>query len=95
MFGRAGCEINQLGFILKRSADSVNVPDGTIFPEYIGRGYHLIKGNPESESSIDPGYRKPVLKLEYKKNTKTGNGKFLIPDRTTSQLKTSCTLKPS
>merc|ERR1719230_1411611 len=34
---------------------------------YLGTGYHIIKGNPAGDmgSMLDPGYRRPVIRLTW------------------------------
>ena len=61
-------------------------------PSYLGKGYHLLKGNPFT-NKIDEGFRAPIFDFSYKQNLTTDDGKYLIPDHTSSVESISCSLE--
>ena len=58
---------------------------------YLGKGYHLLKGNPFTDK-IDEGFRAPIFDFSYQQNLTTDDGKYLIPDHTSSVESISCSL---
>jgi len=65
--------------------------------QFLGYGYDILYGNPRStEGGGDPGFRTNVFDFTYTENTMTGDGKWQVPDKTTSQSKTgTCSLTQS
>lgn len=58
-------------------------------PSFLGKGYHLLKGNPFT-NKIDEGFMAPIFDFSYKQNLTTDDGKYLIPDHTSSVESISC-----
>ena len=52
-------------------------------PSYLGKGYDLLKGNPFTDK-VDEGFRASIFDFSYAKNLTTDDGKYLIPDHTSS-----------
>lgn len=61
-------------------------------PEFIGKGYNLLAGNPFT-NHIDEGFTSPIFQLTYDKNQETQDGKYKIPDHTHSSEIPSCSMK--
>jgi hypothetical protein len=57
-----------------------NVPK---LPVHTGKGYNLLEGDPLSHST-DPGIKKQIFFLSYLLKQETEDGKYLIPDGSTS-----------
>jgi len=54
--------------------------------QFIGYGYDALNGNPRStQGDGDPGFRTNVFKFTKTQGTKTADGKWDVPDKTTSQ----------
>lgn len=60
-------------------------------PQYLGKSYHLIKGNPYS-NKIDEGFKATIFEFTYTKGLTTEDGKYTIPDNTHSTESTACSL---
>ena len=61
-------------------------------PEYIGLGYNVLTGNPFT-NHIDEGFKSEIFQMDYSKNQRTEDGKYLIPDFTHSAQTISCSLE--
>ena len=59
-------------------------------PAYVGLGYDIFKGNPKT-NRIDRGFRSSIFKLSYGNERKTEDRKYVIPDKTISKTRHSCT----
>ena len=83
--------ISSLGFkIITDDEDKKELTMARI-PSYLGKGYHLIKGNPLSDK-IDTGFRTEIFEFTFSKNLTTDDGKYLIPDHTHSSVSVACSL---
>jgi len=65
--------------------------------QFIGYGYDVLYGNPRStQGEGDPGFRTNIFDFTYEENAMTSDGKWKVPDKTTSQSKTgTCSLAQS
>ena len=61
-------------------------------PSYLGKGYHLIQGNPFTDR-IDPGFKNEIFEFTYTKGLVTDDGKYSIPDFTHSAASLACSLQ--
>merc|ERR550532_1070223 len=60
---------------------------------YLGQGYNIFKGNPQSSSVVDPGFQQPLLGLTYEDESTTADGKYVIPDKTNAEQIAICNSK--
>jgi len=61
--------------------------------QFLGFGYDLLKGNPcPTDGSGDSGIRTNVFQFTDTQGQKTPDGKWNVPDKTTSQMLSSCSL---
>lgn len=58
--------------------------------DYLGCGYDVISGDPQSTGRLDPGIKESVIKITYNNNTVTGDHRFFVPDGTTALNRLSC-----
>ena len=63
-----------------------------IFPNigYLFRGYNVISGNPMDPDGFDPGFEAPIFKAEYKKDRRTADQRYKVPDNADVIAKTAC-----
>ena len=84
-FGRSNNLVRKLGFILGHENNFAFIiresDEDRFLPAYIGSGYDIIKGNPDSEDSFDPGFRSKVFRTEvFTQGRTTQDGKYKVPD---------------
>ena len=64
-------ELIVLDYQIKKteSLTAINSPQKDGLPNigYLGRGYDLLFGNPQSETGFDPGFKLPALSFEFSK----------------------------
>jgi len=59
--------------------------------QFLGFGYDLLHGNPRETSGYgDPGFRTSIFEFSDTQKQKTSDGKWDIPDKTTSQAMSAC-----
>eukprot|EP01084_Bolivina_argentea_P050123 92155_1 len=60
---------------------------------YLGRGYNLVKGNPQSiygKPAKDPGFESSIFDFSYTSGTRTSDEIYLIPDCTHGHTLSIC-----
>ena len=57
---------------------------------HVGRGYHILFGNPRDEKEFDKGFRNPLFEYTYTKKKTTEDGKWLIPDQVVERKISTC-----
>ena len=61
--------------------------------QFLGFGYDALKGNPlDTSGAGDVGFRTSVFEFTTKEGHKTADGKWDIPDKTTAQQTSSCSV---
>lgn len=75
-------------------AQSLEEEQATVpkMPVYVGLGYNLATGNPLS-NSVDTGFGYPIFKIGYKKNQKTSDNRYIVPDGVTHRVVSSCSFE--
>eukprot|EP00300_Choanocystis_sp_HF-7_P001666 c11342_g1_i2.p1 GENE.c11342_g1_i2~~c11342_g1_i2.p1 ORF type:complete len:622 (+),score=85.27 c11342_g1_i2:24-1868(+) len=58
--------------------------------EFIGSGYSLVEGNPDSVPR-DPGYRKTIFEQNFERGYMTNDLRWMIPDHVSVDQDPSCT----
>lgn len=59
---------------------------------YLGMGYNVITGNPDSDSS-DPGFTYGVLRFTWANNNTTSDQRYLVPDDVQALQTKSCSFR--
>lgn len=61
--------------------------------QFLGYGYDALRGNPLATSGLgDIGFRTNVFELQHKQGLRTPDNKWSVPDKTTAQALSSCSL---
>lgn len=71
--------------------DCLNLPNIPKIPNYLGKGYDIVFGNP-TDVTVDPGFKYDVIVFDYKDKVTTEDKNFLIPDGISYQKTQSCFL---
>jgi hypothetical protein len=62
--------------------------------QFLGFGYNLLRGNPSATNKTgDPGMTRQMFTFTTTEGQKTTDGKWAIPDRTSSQLLSTCSVQ--
>lgn len=61
---------------------------------FLSRGYDVMKGNPHSIGTVDPGFRESVYDLtRYDQGKKTEDQRYIIPDHSEVEMCPACLLE--
>lgn len=71
----------------------LNCGDACYLPAFLGSGYDLAQGNPDDDTAFDPGFRGTIFKLTFENGLKSEDGRYNVPDQSTSRLTSTCSFR--